>query len=482
MSLRARLLVGLGVVAAVLICVAFVVARGAESYLVDQVDERLPERSADDRPGSRPGADSGADQGTAPDGPGPPFFTPYYMGTVVGDTVATVQLPDVGGEAGSDADALLPQIDADQARAAAEPGADPYFTVGSSDPDVRYRVRASGDDEAGVDVVATSLEDVDAAVSRLVAVEAVATALALGILGLVAFWVLRLGVRPLKAMTHTATAIAGGEDLSRRVPDAPARTEAGELGAALNTMLARLEGSFTRQQASEDRLRQFIADASHELRTPVTTIRGYAELHRQGALEDPDELAQAMRRTEDEARRMADLVDDLLLLARLDQGRMLERRPVDLGVLAIDAASDARAVAPDRSVRATIQEAVVVEGDEHRLRQVLANLVRNALVHTPSSATINVTVARDGERAVVEVSDDGPGMTADQAERAFERFYRADPGRARDRGGSGLGLSIVQAVVAAHGGTASVSSAPGAGTTIRVELPPTLDDSVALAH
>jgi two-component system OmpR family sensor kinase len=184
----------------------------------------------------------------------------------------------------------VPKIDADQVRAAVEPGGDKFFTVGSTDPEVRYRVRADAGGPAGLTVVATSLEDVDAAVSRLVAVEAVATALVLGILALVAFWVLRLGVRPLKAMTRTATAIAGGGDLTRRVPDAPAGTEAGELGAALNTMLAHIQDSFAHQQASEDRLRRFVADASHELRTPVTTIRGYAELHRLGALDDPAEL------------------------------------------------------------------------------------------------------------------------------------------------------------------------------------------------
>jgi two-component system, OmpR family, sensor kinase len=463
-SLRGRLLVGLGLVAAVLICVAVFVSRASESYLVDQVDDRLPDRSSPT--GHGPSPEGGPDGDSAPRA-----FSPYYLGTVDGDTVQTVQMPDVGDGDQNDADVPEPDIDADQARAAAEPGSDPFFTVGSSDPDVRYRVRASRDDDGGVEVVATSLEDVDATVSRLVAVEAVATALVLGILGLVAFWVLRLGVRPLKSMTRTATAIAGGGDLARRVPDAPPGTEAGELGTALNTMLGRIEDSFAQQQASEDRLRRFVADASHELRTPVTTIRGYAELHRRGALDDPAELAQAMRRTEAEARRMADLVDDLLLLARLDQGRPLERRAVDLGVLAIDAAGDTRAVAPERSVRATTQEGVVVEGDEHRLRQVIANLVRNALVHTPATATITVAARREGERAVVEVADDGPGMTSDQARRAFERFYRADPGRARDRGGSGLGLSIVQAVALAHGGSATLASAPGEGTEVRVELP-----------
>ncbi len=363
-------------------------------------------------------------------------------------------------------------MDADAARAAADAGDDGNtFTVGSDPSGERFRVRATTGDDGQVRVAAISLDDVDAAVGRLIAVEVVATTVVLAILGLVAFWVLRLGVRPLKSMTRTATAIAGGADLAQRVPDAPAGTEAGELGQALNTMLARLERAFADQQASEERLRQFVADASHELRTPVATIRGYAELHRRGALDDPAERDQAMRRTEAEARRMGELVDDLLLLARLDQGRPLEREPVDLGVLAVDAAADARAMAPGRPVRASTEAGVVVDGDEHRLRQVVANLVRNALVHTPGDAAVTVTSRRRGEHGVVEVRDAGPGLDADRAARAFERFYRGDPGRARDTGGSGLGLAIVRAVAVAHGGTATLTSAPGEGTAVSVEIP-----------
>jgi two-component system OmpR family sensor kinase len=460
-SLRARLLVGLGVVAAVLVFVAVSVTRAASTYLVDQVDDRLPAEVRDEW--GPPGGDHA--------------FSPFYVGVIDpgAATVRTVQVPDVDGGG----TAPLPDIDPDDARDAAA-GGDRFFTVGSADPDIRYRVRADVDgggdgDGDRVTVVAASLEDADAAVSRLITVEVGATAVILGLLGLVGFWVLRLGVRPLKDMTRTATAIAGDDDgdLSRRVPAAPDGTEAAELGTALNRMLGRIETSFAAKQASEDRLRQFVADASHELRTPVTTIRGYAELHRRGGLEDPRDLAAAMRRTESEAQRMAALVDDLLLLARLDQGRPVERRPVDLGVLAIDAAGDARVVAPDRTVRATTEEGVVVAGDEHRLRQVLANLVRNALVHTPPDASVRVAVRRDGTTgtAVAEVSDDGPGMSADEAAHAFDRFYRADPGRSRDRGGSGLGLAIVRAIAAAHGGRATLDTAPGRGTTVRVELP-----------
>jgi two-component system OmpR family sensor kinase len=213
-----------------------------------------------------------------------------------------------------------------------------------------------------------------------------------------------------------------------------------------------------------------VADASHELRTPVATIRGYAELYRTGALGAEDELDDAMRRTEEEALRMGALVDDLLQLARLDQGRPLERAPVDLGQLAEDAVQDARAVEPDRAIVATAPEPVTVLGDRARLHQVVANLLANARVHAPG-APIEVRVHRDADRAVIEVHDDGPGMSEADAARAFERFYRADASRSRHHGGSGLGLAIVDATMRAHGGTAAIDSAPGRGTTVRLELP-----------
>jgi two-component system OmpR family sensor kinase len=270
-------------------------------------------------------------------------------------------------------------------------------------------------------------------------------------------------------MTATAGAIAAG-DLSQRVPEGAPGTEAGDLGVALNSMLGRIEEAFDQRTASEERLRRFIADASHELRTPVTTIRGYAELYRTGALGQKPELDEAMRRTEQEAVRMGTLVEDLLHLARLDQGRPLERAPVDLEVLAADAVRDAAAVAPHRTITASTSGPTVVLGDDARLRQVIANLVGNALVHAPDAA-IEVRVGRAEERAHVEVADDGPGMAAEDAGRAFERFYRADASRHRHRGGSGLGLAIVEATVRAHGGTVSLQSAEGAGTTVRVDLP-----------
>ncbi len=361
---------------------------------------------------------------------------------------------------------------ADAVRAA---GSRRPFTVGSTAGSGRYRMLSMRVPDGSTFLVGLSLKDVDATMSRLRLVLIVAVSMVIAILALVVFWVLRLGVRPIKRMTTTAGAIAAG-DLSQRVPAERVGTEASALGDALNSMMATIEGAFAQRSASEARLRRFVADASHELRTPVTTIRGYAELYRHGGLATSDELDQAMRRTEQESIRMASLVDDLLLLARLDEGRPLARGPVDLGVLGVDAAADARAVAPDRVVTAEVNAGVTVEGDEDRLRQVIGNLVGNALVHTPTGTAVSVRVHNGDGRAVVEVHDDGPGMPPDVVTRAFERFSRADASRSRAStgngggAGSGLGLAIVRAIVVAHGGEVHLVSAPGAGTTVTVEL------------
>jgi two-component system OmpR family sensor kinase len=467
MSLRARLLVGMAVVGVVLVVAAVVITRTTESYLVERVDAQLAAAQPSVQGGGfEPHGGGPGDGGVRPGG----SLNTLYLGVVQDGTVQTIATP-----AFADPDAPVPAIDADQAvDSAGHPKSDP-FTVGTDPPsDTRYRAVAFRGEHGATFVAALSLADVDASVSRLIWVEVLVTGLVLGILGLVTFWVIRLGVRPVKQMTKTATAIAGG-DLSHRVPTGHEGTEAGELGDALNVMLTRIEEAFDERSASEARLRQFIADASHELRTPVATIRGYTELYRRGGLEESEELQQAMRRTEAETVRMGSLIDDLLLLARLDQGRPLERAPVDLGVLAVDAAADARAREPERRVTASVAEGVIVSGDEHRLRQLVANLVGNALVHTPADAAIDARVRTDNGSAVLEIHDEGPGMPADVAARAFERFYRADASRSRHRGGSGLGLAIVRAIVDAHDGTVTLDTAPGRGTTVRVELP-RLDD------
>ena len=455
MSLRARLLVGMAVVALVLAGAAAATIRITQAHLVRQVDEQLAD--------SRPRFERFERGGPGPDEQAP--FSTVYVGVVGQDgRLRTVLTPGLVRD-----DPPLPDLTASQVVAAA-PGRP--FTVGSERSGTRYRVMATdvGPGPGGALVVGLPLDDVDAAVERLTAVAVASTLAVLAVLALVTWWVIRLGVLPLKRMTSTATAVAAG-DLSHRMPDAADGTEAAELGTALNTMLGRIQHAFDERSRSEDKLRRFVADASHELRTPVTTIRGYAELHRTGGLTDPDELAEAMRRTEQEAVRMGTLVDDLLLLARLDQGRPLERAPVDLAAIARDAVRDARAVDPERSVEAAVDGPVPVLGDDGRLRQVAANLVGNALVHTPPGTAVTVRATRDGDRAVLEVTDAGPGLPPEVAAHAFERFYRGDPSRSRHRGGSGLGLAIVQATVEAHGGTVALRSAPGAGTTVRVELP-----------
>jgi two-component system OmpR family sensor kinase len=454
MSLRARLLAGMAVVSVVLVAIAFIIARTTESNLFDRVDQQLLSAGAISRPF--------VDATTGVPGAQTRSPTSVWMAEIANGQISVVTQPNVASDGVG-----APDLTVGQALDAVHRG-EP-FTVGSTSGSGRFRVLAQRAPGA-VTVVGISLEDVDATMSRLRLVLIGAMALVIGILGLVVFWVLRLGVRPLRRMTTTAGAIAAG-DLSQRVPAEREGTEARELGDALNAMLGTIEGAFAERSASEARLRRFVADASHELRTPVTTIRGYAELYRHGGLDDRVDLDQAMRRTEQESVRMATLVDDLLLLARLDEGRPLVSHPVDLGVLGVDAAADARAVAPDRVIAAEVAEDVTVDGDEDRLRQVVGNLVGNALVHTPAGTRIAVRVHNGGGRAVVEVHDDGPGMSNDVAARAFERFSRADASRSRHAGGAGLGLAIVRAIVVAHGGEVTLRSAPGAGTTVRVELP-----------
>jgi two-component system OmpR family sensor kinase len=322
----------------------------------------------------------------------------------------------------------------------------------------------------GTLIVAIPMRDIDDTLHHLLLIEMLVAAGVLVALALLAWWVVHMGLRPLERMGETAGAIAAG-DLSRRVEPADEKTEVGRLGLALNSMLGQIETAFAERTASETRLRRFVADASHELRTPLTSIRGYAELFRRGANTRPDDLAKTMRRIEEAAARMGVLVDDLLLLARLDQGRPLERGPVDLTRLVGAAVDDLRVTSPDRPVLYNSDSAIVVNGDEFRLRQVLANLLENARTHTPPNTPVEVRVTQSDDNAIVEVRDHGPGMTEEDAARAFERFWRSDPSRTRSSGGAGLGLAIVAAITEAHGGRTEVETKPGEGATFRVYLP-----------
>ncbi|MCX6460062.1 MAG: HAMP domain-containing sensor histidine kinase [Actinobacteria bacterium] len=326
-------------------------------------------------------------------------------------------------------------------------------------------------------VVAQNVAAVDSTVGRLVGVELVSGAIIVGLLALLGVWVVRRALRPLTEVEATAAEIAAG-DLSRRVPPYPPTTEVGSLALSLNSMLGQIESAFRSREESEaaarnseTRMRQFVADASHELRTPLTSIRGYSELYRQGALPDQVGVDRAMQRIEGEAVRMGGLVDDLLTLARHDQARDVEYSPVDVAAIARDAGDDARAGAPARSISINAEGPALVAGDEPALRQVIGNLVSNALQHTAGSVRLGVSA--QGDVVVVTVADDGPGLAPEDAAHMFDRFFRVDAARTRVQGGSGLGLSIVQSIVDDHGGTISLDTAPDRGTTITVTLPTT---------
>jgi two-component system OmpR family sensor kinase len=457
-SLRSRLLVGLlGLVAVGLVASNFLTYRFLQSSLMDRLDQQViaaldpvAEQIAPGRRGRpEPIPVPGGTYGALLDRDGR-VVTSASFG-YVGDRLESVPKPDLG---------------------AGDLSRNEPFTTEAVDGSVDFRVVVApfntGD---GYLVVAVPMNEVLRTLRRLVGIEVVATGAVLAAVAALGLVVVRAGLRPLEDIGTTAGAIAAG-DLSRRVERAEPQTEVGRLGLSLNAMLSQIQTAFEARQASEDRLRRFVADASHELRTPLTSIRGYAEMFRRGVSERPDDLATAMRRIEEESARMGVLVDDLLLLARLDQGRPLERKPVDLAQVACDAVHDARAVEPGRTIDlAGSEEQAVVLGDELRLRQVAANLLANARQHTPATAAVHVGVRQENGSVVLEVADEGPGLFPEEAAKVFERFYRADPSRTRNLGGAGLGLSIVAAVAAAHGGRAQVESAPGQGARFWVELP-----------
>ncbi|MFE2428853.1 sensor histidine kinase [Streptomyces sp. NPDC059373] len=327
-------------------------------------------------------------------------------------------------------------------------------------------------------VVAVSLHDVTSTTASLSTEFELIGAVVAALLGVAGWFAVRAGLRPLHRIEATATEIAAGRPLSHRMPHASTRTEAGRLSTALNIMLARIESAFAARAESEARMRRFIADASHELRTPLAGIRGFAELYRMGGLPDQADVKRTMARIENEAVRMGGLVEDLLTLARADESRPLQLAPMDLRTLAVDALHDTTALDATRPVSLTgpggdsPSAPALVLGDEARLRQVVANLVGNAVAHTPPGTSIRIGVGSENGHGLIEVADQGPGLEPDQAARVFERFYRVDASRTRrEGGGAGLGLAIVTALVTAHNGHVDVTTTPGKGATFRVRIP-----------
>lgn len=453
LSLRSRLLLGLGLVALVQVVAAIVVISVTSEELLEQIDDRLS-AIADSEPtiGVDLGNASAVVDGTSdlyqgilsPDGELTTVNAVANRGVVVPPPAVVVREISIGDQA---------------------------ITVEAQSGEVEYRLVAFEAQTGETIVLASPLRGYEWTINRLTRLVAILAAAMMMVLGAVAWWVLRLGITPIKQMTASAEAIADG-DLSERIDDTDPTTEAGQLGLALNTMMGKIETSFDKQARAEERLRQFIADASHELRTPVATIRGYAELYEAGGLKDPEQLDDALQRTRQESERMSRLIADLLRLANLDAERAMRSDRVDVAKLASEVVSDAAATHPSHAIAIEVPEkAVFVVGDEDLIRQVLVNVVSNAAVHTPGGTTTTVAISSDDHNAMIVVADNGDGMSADVVARATERFFRGDPSRSRKRGGSGLGLAIADGIVEAHSGDLQITSSVGHGTTVTVTLP-----------
>ena len=458
MTIRARLLLAVGA----LLALALIVSGGAvvgltrASLLADLDHDLLTARVADVSPGPpRPN-----------DPTGRRFALLLYDAD--GDQVQT--LPS-GFASAPDA---LPDVAISGDRAL------PIGTIverPALDGSLNYRVLALQSAQGPYVVLGAPMRSLDGTIAALIRTLVLVGMIVLGLFIVVGWLLIRRDLRPLERVTATAERISSG-DLSQRVGMPDDGSEVGKLGHAFDGMLDQIEAAFASQQqalrakeASEQMLRQFVADASHELRTPLTTVRGYADLHRAGGLEQPADLEQAMDRIGSESRRMGVLVEDLLLLARLDQGRPLRQDTVPFSALVDDAVRDIRAVEPNRPVTAELALDVNITGDEDRLRQLVGNLLTNVRVHTPADSPVEVSLTDAGGAAVLTVADHGPGIDPDHVEHVFDRFYRVDAGRTRDRGGSGLGLAIAASIAAAHGGSISHSVTPGGGATFTLTLP-----------
>ena len=489
MSLRSRLLVSV----VLLFTIALVVAAGAiyaeqRSYLYGRLDQRVVAAAAPIsyvlgiEPQLLSGGPTTANRAgvghavKSPLGHGLAGFVPTgTFGEYVNSGGRVLRGPVLAsyGERPPPRPAIPPRI------LRAQPNGSPkLFTVGSTPKShVRFRVATVALDSGnGKIVVAVPLREVDQTLDDLVLVEVLVVAAVLIVLVGLAWAAIRVALRPLDQIGRVAGEITEG-DLSRRISPATPRTEVGRLGLSLNLMLVRLEEAFADRARSEERRRQFLADASHELRTPLASIRGYAELFRLGPARDPAALERAMARIESEAARMGTLVDDLMVLARLDELPETPPGVIELSELAAHAVTDARAMAPGRTIMLEATESVRVLGDVDGLRQVLANLLTNAMIHTSKGGPVQLRVFRDGAQAVIELADRGPGVPPGAEEQVFERFWRAEEGRTRGPGGSGLGLSIVREIVRAHGGTVAARNRPDGGAVFTVRLPADSADS-----
>ena len=474
MSLRTRLLLALlGLVAAGLLVAGFVTYSSLRAFLLERVDQQLREARGPVAltlaSSHIPGLPNQAG------GPGQPNLPPGTYGEL--RSADGVVLNRISFAYGSETQPT-PQLPAPLPGASVQSASGTLFDTGAAGGGgPRFRVLVqSAPDVRRVLIVAVPLTETTQTLGSLVRIEVLVFGLVLIGLGIAAWLIIKHDLRPLETMADTAGEIAAG-DLTQRVTPAEPRTEVGRLGLSLNAMLDQIEVAFSQRAATEDKLRRFLADASHELRTPLTSIRGYAELFHRGAKDDPEDLETAMRRIEEESRRMGVMVDELLLLARLGESRDPEREPVDLARVVADAVGDARTADGGRDISLDAPAELVVTGDENQLRQVLANLLGNARKHTPADCPVHVLLRaedRDAGRAgdaVLEVADEGPGLAPEVAAKVFEPFYRADKSRARQSGGAGLGLAIVAAIVEAHGGQVALQTAPGAGATFTVRLP-----------